>query len=112
MAYHCLSSGAAPNKAVEPTPSSLRCATAFGHGSPLAVLPASRGKGEGGRRGRGAAPGPKPRSSQFHVRIFVTELEYGPRPTGANHRHRGDAMPKIKHIALSTQDVDKTAKFY
>jgi catechol 2,3-dioxygenase-like lactoylglutathione lyase family enzyme len=21
-------------------------------------------------------------------------------------------MPKIKHIALSTQDVDKTAKFY
>jgi glyoxylase I family protein len=23
-----------------------------------------------------------------------------------------DAMPKIKHIALSTQDVDKTAKFY
>src|SRR5215475_7243061 len=24
----------------------------------------------------------------------------------------GDAMPKIKHIALSTQDPDKTAKFY
>ena len=29
-----------------------------------------------------------------------------------NHRDRRDAMPKIKHIALSTQDVDKTAKFY
>src|SRR5438093_11271099 len=29
-----------------------------------------------------------------------------------NRRHRRDAMPKIKHIALSTQDVDKTAKFY
>src|SRR6202007_698118 len=24
----------------------------------------------------------------------------------------GHTMPKIKHIALSTQDVDKTAKFY
>jgi len=23
-----------------------------------------------------------------------------------------NAMPKIKHIAFSTQDVDKTAKFY
>src|SRR2546425_11585092 len=29
-----------------------------------------------------------------------------------NRRHRRDAMPKIKHIALSTQDVDATAKFY
>src|SRR5438034_276568 len=24
----------------------------------------------------------------------------------------GDTMPKIKHIAISTQDVEKTAKFY
>src|SRR5512132_3233413 len=29
-----------------------------------------------------------------------------------NLRHRRDDMPKIKHIALSTQDVDATAKFY
>src|SRR5204863_4931829 len=29
-----------------------------------------------------------------------------------NRRHRRNAMAKIKHIALSTQDVDKTAKFY
>src|SRR5438132_10015805 len=26
--------------------------------------------------------------------------------------HRRSTMPKIKHIAISTQDVDKTAKFY
>src|SRR5262245_19656780 len=29
-----------------------------------------------------------------------------------NHHDREKRMPKIKHIALSTQDVDKTAKFY
>src|SRR5437667_11405232 len=28
------------------------------------------------------------------------------------HCRRRGLMPKIKHIALSTQDVDKTAKFY
>src|SRR5215467_570463 len=32
--------------------------------------------------------------------------------SGSNHLHRRHGMPKIKHIALSTQDVDKTAKFY
>jgi glyoxylase I family protein len=31
---------------------------------------------------------------------------------GSNHRLQENGMPKIKHIALSTQDVDKTAKFY
>src|SRR5215469_7431022 len=36
----------------------------------------------------------------------------GSRGDGANHRHRRQIMPKIKHIAMSTQDVDKTAKFY
>src|SRR5512138_3165620 len=30
----------------------------------------------------------------------------------ARRAHGGIPMPKIKHIALSTQDVEKTAKFY
>src|SRR5437879_12702152 len=57
-----------------------------------------------------------PRSrARVHFLACRASVAYAPRQareTAPHHRQRRQAMPKIKHIAISTQDVDKTAKFY
>src|SRR3989442_11476650 len=65
-----------------------------------------RGMSRQGHHGRGRGS----RSWRFW-RLWPTLPGRHARPARTIDRRR-QAMPKIKHIAISTQDVDKTAKFY
>src|SRR5207247_720079 len=54
-----------------------------------------------------SAPPPEPRPAGTLYTIGPAAVCYAASPT-----RRGGAMAKIKHIALSTQDPEATAKFY
>jgi catechol 2,3-dioxygenase-like lactoylglutathione lyase family enzyme len=81
----CLTVGRSPGAATtrdEPSRGSSRLVGLLAFSACLAYLAGKRRKHSGERRGLGA------------------------------HHAKESGMPKLKHIALSTQDVEKTAKFY
>ena len=64
-------------------------------------------------RGRGSEGLPCLRVPIVKLLVFYGPLAYLPsQAQSPNDPRRDMTMPKIKHIALSTKDVEKTARFY
>src|SRR5215813_10743137 len=80
----------------------------------MTLAPAgNRRTGHPGRRWRAACP--RPFVTGRHLAFWRPRgyrVSSGAGHPSSHRPRRRDTMAKIKHIALSTQDVDKTAKFY